>query len=757
MGVRDDIMAPAATNTPTMANASLMQSFVDGELARSADLIARTLASVQEQLRHPRDNLLSAGERQHHFDLMSALGQHQALYQRRFVESLRTEVLTEVNPSGPGSSGAAGGGLAGLQLMDEGRVETDIEVSRAIQQIDSMADWELRELQTFTSTLRGQDHVTAESNPLRPQAYAQALWQAASALPVPPILQILLLRISASMMGGFLKLAWAAACTRLEAQGVEPSIYRTVVFSSSMVGRRPPEVDVTQPGALDALRRAMPQNENVPAPRPFSPPPQGAARGSSGFVSSSLGSDLENALSQVEAALNRLPQGIPAGSSAMPAQQPPGGALPRLAEHRASLLATTGEMVDRQIIELLSRLFETILSDPSLHSPVRNLLGRLQVPALRIALNDPSMLDDHGHPVWLLMARMAGAAAGYPFPADPRLLALLSFSQALVDHLTAQPLQDAALFRSSLARLNAFLNEQLRQQQAQAQPAIDTLARAEQGEVLHQQLSARLLEQLAPLRIQAPVIRRFLGGPWARLLAHAMLNFGEKDEQTAGYLAVVDELLWSLQVPDHPMSRQRLVALLPGLLQRLRAGMAVIEMPAADQQEVLDELMKLHADALKPGGRTVAPASAADGDLSPEEIMRRLREEITPPPEEDRPAFSDSLIDLASMDTVPAELMPDEAPALRVDPGHWLTRMVPGQRYRIFLNGRWAHVQLLWRSDHSRFFLFAGEAAERTHSITHRALERLREAELVKIVDAHSLIQRAVDAMLRKLGDASPA
>ena len=727
-----------------MANATLMQSFVDGELARSADLIARTVASVQEQLRQPRDGLLSANERQHYFDLMMALGQNQALYQRRFVESLRAEVMTDTQPAwgGPPSSG-----LAGLQLMDEGRVETDIEVSRAIQQIDSVADWELRELQTFTSTLRGQDHVTAESNPLRPQAYAQALWQAASSLPVPPLLQILLLRISATVMGGFLKLAWAAACTRMEAQGVEPSIYRTVVFSTSMVGRRQPEVDVTQPGALDALRRSMPQDEGMPAPRQAATLSRSAAP-----TSARSTTDLENALFQVEAALNRLPQGIPAGAS--PDQG--GMALPRLAEHRASLLATTGEMVDRQIIELLSRLFETILADPSLHSPVRNLMARLQVPALRIALNDPSMLDDHGHPVWLLMARLAGASASYPFPADPRLLALLSFGQALVDHIAAQPQQDTALFRSSLARLNAFFNEQLRQQQVQAQPTIDTLMKAEQAEVLQQQLSTRLLEQMAPLRIHAPVLRRFLGGPWARLLAHAMLNFGEKDEQTLGHLAVVDELLWSLQVPDHPASRQRLVALLPGLLQRLRTGMAVIEMPAADQQEVLDELMSLHAEALRPGGRA-APPPSDDAELSPEEIMRRLREEITPPPEEDRRAFSDSLIDLASMDTVPAELLSEEAPAApRDDSGHWLARMAPGQRYRIFLNGRWTQTQLLWRSDHRRFFLFAGEAAERTHSITHRALERLREAELVKPIDPLSLIQRAVDAMLRKLGDPNP-
>ena len=66
--------------------------------------------------------------------------------------------------------------------MDESRVEVDIEISRAMQIIDTTAEWELRELQTFTSTLIGQQHVSAESNPLRPLVYATALWKAAGAV-----------------------------------------------------------------------------------------------------------------------------------------------------------------------------------------------------------------------------------------------------------------------------------------------------------------------------------------------------------------------------------------------------------------------------------------------------------------------------------------------------------------------------------------------------------------------------------------------
>jgi hypothetical protein len=77
--------------------------------------------------------------------------------------------------------------------------------------------------------------------------------------------------------------------------------------------------------------------------------------------------------------------------------------------------------------------------------------------------------------------------------------------------------------------------------------------------------------------------------------------------------------------------------------------------------------------------------------------------------------------------------------------------MRAGDRQRIFLHGRWSRVQLLWRSDRSLFFLFAGESPARTHSITRRALERLSSAGLVQSIESKPLVQRAVDRMIREL------
>ena len=52
------------------------------------------------------------------------------------------------------------------------------------------------------------------------------------------------------------------------------------------------------------------------------------------------------------------------------------------------------------------------------------LIARLQVAALRVALQDRAMLDAPEHPVWQLMNRLASAATAWPAAGDRRLAGL---------------------------------------------------------------------------------------------------------------------------------------------------------------------------------------------------------------------------------------------------------------------------------------------------------------------------------------------
>lgn len=671
---------------------ALLQRFVADELALAPALIGRVGAGTVQLLGPSKDGG-AASERSHHAEIVMVLQRDHALYQRTFVESLRRLVDEELSGI-DAAVGAAPSAPGSLELMDESRVDVDIEISRAMQLIDTTAEWELRELQTFTSTLVGQRHVTSESNPFRPLVYATALWEAACAIATTQADRMITLRTSAGVAAGLLKSAWAAASTRLESQGVEPGAYRTVVLpSGASFGRTGAEA--APAGSLGSLLPSMPQP--------------------------SMGAPSEK-------------RATDAASELFSAQE----------QQRDSLLATVRDPVDRQVIELVMRLFEALLADSGLANGFRAVLSRMQMAILRSALADKALLDSYEHPVWQLLDRIGDVSLGYPRSDDPRLMGFLAFSGALADEVAGASVPDAALFRRTLNRIDAFLAEQLQGQLRAAQTSVTSMQLAERREALQQNLTKRLSDLMTTVRT-SPTIRRFVTGTWAQVIADAMLRDGEQSEATLSDLKTVDDLLWSLKIPDHPQSRRRLIALLPGLLQRLRAGMETISLPAAEQQAVLGELMAVHTEALRPGGR---PQVA--GALTPEQIVQGMRDEVLA----DAPAargFGDSVIDLSSMETVPAEHLPTGGDRDDDDPARRVESLRVGERRRIFLHGRWNRVQLLWRSDRSLFFLFAGESPTPSHSITRRALERLSSAALLQPLAGKSLVQRAVDRMMRNV------
>jgi hypothetical protein len=181
---------------------------------------------------------------------------------------------------------------------------------------------------------------------------------------------------------------------------------------------------------------------------------------------------------------------------------------------------------------------------------------------------------------------------------------------------------------------------------------------------------------------------------------------------------------------------------------RLRAAMAQGGVSPAEQQAVLAELEAAHSAVLWP--------AASAPEETPEEIVRRLRDEVVEVEDgSPRRDFGNSVLDLSTLDTVPAELMPADtgnlADADRLERERraqtTVAGLAPGRAVRLLLQGHWHGAQLLWRSADAELLLFA-DSAGLTHALTRRALERLHGEGLAVLDPPPSLVQRAIDTML---------
>ncbi len=734
-----------------MSISSLLLRFVEDELDRSQELIDRTLVATLAKLQDPKAN--ASLDRLARRELAELLQQGRANFQRTFVDSLRRLALAEANGIDDLPGFAPSAEHDTLTLMDDTLVESDIEISRATQLIDSAAEWELRELATFTSTLVGLDRVSPESNPMRASTYARALWESTCTVSRSPLQRSTLMRTAASVIAGLLKLAWAGACTRLESQGIEQSVYKTVVLlptavSSTAVGQSSGSGEGIAGDSVSRLLSRIPrsgtgaaQGEPSTAQPNRSTSQEPAARSQDPEI---LSAALEQALQHIELLLQTRGLSSDGVMSDINAPVVPAS----LRQHASTLMPHVDDAIDRHVVDLLSRLFEAMLTDQQLAAPLRPVIARLQVAALRVALRDGSMLRSDQHPVWLLMNRMAAAGQAWPQAGDPRASRLHGFCEELSSDIASASQQDSQQFLQAVSRLELHLQHELEQQQERAQPSIQALIATERRDDLEQALRQQLGEQVRQVKTTDRV-RSFMTHDWARVVAESILRFGAEDPRTVGSLSAVDELLWTLRVPDHPDSRTRLLQLLPGLLQRLREGMALVNMPEADRQGVLDDLMAVHTEALRAGHRS------GDKDEASLGFVRQLHADgAMDAGAQPVQSFSDSLIDVSSMDTVPADLMSDElqvaSAAIRL-----VKEMTPGASFRWFLSGRWRHVQLLWRSPSGRFHVFASDTPERTHSIERHSLERLWREGLVTPLGGTSLVSRAVQRVMSELDTAS--
>lgn len=394
---------------------------------------------------------------------------------------------------------------------------------------------------------------------------------------------------------------------------------------------------------------------------------------------------------------------------------------------------------------LLTRLFDQIGRDPRLDRGVQQSILRLEMAVLRLAQADPSLLLDETHPTWALINQLAAHATELPASATQRATDFQAFVEPLVEQLAAQPARDR--FEAALAEVQQYVDRDAEQQLAGLSAQCADLAEREREREWLPLLQQQVLDQLRGRGVVIDeTLRQFLTGPWVEVMARTLVREGADSAAAQPVLNTVDDLLASLQRPRHEAERQRVLGTLPDLVQRLEQGMALIELPAPHRERVLDALMQGHRRSLFSPG-TAAPPAPPPAVATPPAI--EWDDEAFEAQQTDalsRPAWQPSTdTHLGGLATVPMAL--DQQLASE-SLERWLASLQGGQRVKIFLQGQWTTARLLWRSDNGQFFMFSSPLGSGSHSLTRRALERLRGEGLVTELQDDSLLHRAVEGLI---------
>ena len=244
------------------------------------------------------------------------------------------------------------------------------------------------------------------------------------------------------------------------------------------------------------------------------------------------------------------------------------------------------------------------------------------------------------------------------------------------------------------------------------------------------------------------MVVNFLQGPWAQVVAESQLQCVDGTVDTDGYLEMVDDLIWSVQLSLARRNRAELVGLVPGLLVRMRQGLQLISYPEERIPVFFDALISYHEKAFeapKPAaalnvdaglaGHDSVLASTDPQDLMPADAMWMANDEA-----------ADSGYLQAADSRMPVS---DDAPEVPEEGTvqDWTAQsLVTGSWVDLALAGQWVRAQLTWASPHRTLFMFISGSGM-AHSMSRRTMDRLRSMGLIRLVSDGRVLDNALDAV----------
>ncbi len=376
--------------------------------------------------------------------------------------------------------------------------------------------------------------------------------------------------------------------------------------------------------------------------------------------------------------------------------------------------------VDQDVIDVIGMLFDFILDDSNVPDTMKALLGRLQIPMLKVAVMDRSFFANKQHPARRLLNTLARAAMGWVDDGDRSAKSLFGRIEAAVNRILSDFSDDVNLFVQVYDEFSNFIEREARGAEV-AEERINQVTRGQEQLLIARRRVAEVLNEFRTEQPDLPMaVVNILREGWHDVMLLAYLREGEDSAAWKHAYDAVNELIWSVQPKAEPTERQRLLKAIPELLKKLRDGLNNISFDQHRAGQLFKELQACHIAALR--GENNEPAAEDADEVVPEGVV--LASEPEPEMVEDE--FLDKAKNLAV--------------------GQWLEWES---------DGNWVRGKLSWRSEVSSNCIFVNRKGMKSAEMTINdiaVLFRNEQARLLEDINT-PLMDRALNAMLNALGD----
>ncbi|AZD27617.1 DUF1631 domain-containing protein [Pseudomonas chlororaphis] len=310
-------------------------------------------------------------------------------------------------------------------------------------------------------------------------------------------------------------------------------------------------------------------------------------------------------------------------------------------------------VADEDVINLVAMLFEFILADRNLPESLKTLIGRLQIPMLKVAVLDKSFFSRSSHPARRLLNEIAAAAMGWGSCDDYQRDSLYLRIEQVVQRLLSDFVDDPAIFSELLAEFLAFTSDERRRSELLEQRTRDAEEGRAKAELARRRVEQALNEGLLGKVLPLTVVE-FVQQAWSKVLLLTCLKHGEHSSEWREGLQTMEQLIWSVQRHTDPDAAMQLLALVPDLLKALRNGLNSAAFDPFATSEFFSQLEALHLQVFEGFGENAGHHRPGVADEQP--AMVAVEEHIVLPSAEEGP-----------LEAAPLALAPNDPGLLRVE------------------------------------------------------------------------------------------
>lgn len=383
--------------------------------------------------------------------------------------------------------------------------------------------------------------------------------------------------------------------------------------------------------------------------------------------------------------------------------------------------------VDQDLIDVIGMLFDFILDDRNVPDAMKALIGRLQIPMLKVAVLDRSFFGNKHHPARRLLNTLARAAVGWVDDGDRSAKSLYGRIEAAVGRILNDFNDDIGLFAQVYDEFSTFVEREARGAEV-AEERITQVTRGQEQLLIARRRVAEVLNQFRTEQpdLPAPVVNILREG-WHDVMLLAYLREGEESNAWKQANAAVDELIWSVQPKVEPAERQRLLKAIPDLLKKLRDGLNNISFDQHRAGQLFKDLQTCHIAALRGESDSVETRSLDEAMPEVAALVAETTQAVASEP------VADDLLERARA----------------IEVGQWLEWEQ---------DGSWQRGKLSWRSQVSGTCIFVNRKGMKVAEMHLDEIARRLGAESARLLENVNtpLMDRALDAMLDALRDTGP-